>query len=426
LISALVRTSYTALKRDRAALLFVFVLPIAFFSIFAMVFGGSGGSTPKVKVIVVDQDHSQSSRRLVAGLSGESALTVFEQTSEKDKPSQPYTAESAEAAVKSGKIPAALIIPRGFGDHPISFGGTTGVVKLQLLHDSSDPIASQILMGMLQKTAMTSLSPALRQEGLKATGEYLGGFTADQQQRINALSKMQQSSALPEVQQTTTKSSGTGSLLNIEDREVLGETRTKPLISFYAAGIGVMFLLFTASSASGTLLDEADSGTLDRVLSTRITMTKLLLGKLSYNILLAFAQLTLMFIWGYAIFHVDLPHHIGGFIVIGLSTSFAVASFGMLLASLCKTRAQLGSLSTLLILVMSSLGGSMFPRYLMPEAMQQAGLFTINAWAIDGFTKIFWREEPVLALWPQVGVLLATGVVLFLLARRAARRWEFA
>ena len=68
----------------------------------------------------------------------------------------------------------------------------------------------------------------------------------------------------------------------------------------------------------------------------------------------------------------------------------------------------------------------MFPRFLMPAAMQKAGLFTINAWAIDGFTKVFWRELPISSLGPQVGVLLAVGVVLFLVARRIARRWEFA
>jgi hypothetical protein len=38
----------------------------------------------------------------------------------------------------------------------------------------------------------------------------------------------------------------------------------------------------------------------------------------------------------------------------------------------------------------------MFPRFLMPIAMQKAGLFTINAWAIDGFTKVFWRDLPSL------------------------------
>jgi len=98
----------------------------------------------------------------------------------------------------------------------------------------------------------------------------------------------------------------------------------------------------------------------------------------------------------------------------------------MLLASACHTRAQLGALSMLLILMMSAIGGSMFPRFLMSTAMQKAGLFTINAWAIDGFTKVFWRDLPVKELWPQVSVLLATGIVLFLIARRIARRWEFA
>jgi ABC-2 type transport system permease protein len=97
----------------------------------------------------------------------------------------------------------------------------------------------------------------------------------------------------------------------------------------------------------------------------------------------------------------------------------------MLLASVCRSRAQLGALSTILIMSMSAIGGSMFPRYFMPKAMQTAGLFTINGWAIDGFTKVFWRDMPVSALWPQVSVLLSIGVVLFLIASRIARRWDY-
>jgi ABC-2 type transport system permease protein len=215
-------------------------------------------------------------------------------------------------------------------------------------------------------------------------------------------------------------------MIAVHERAVVGENKNKPMISFYAAAIGVMFLLFTASGSAGALLDEAESGTLDRVLSSRVTMTTLLAGKMTFNTLLAFSQLCVMFLFAWAVFHIDLFGHIPGFVVMGICTAFAVAAFGMLLASMCHTRAQLGAVSTLLILIMSSLGGSMFPRFLMPPAMQKAGLFTINAWAIDGFTKVFWRDLPVTALWPQVGVLLAVGVGLFLIARRVARRWELA
>jgi ABC-2 type transport system permease protein len=155
-------------------------------------------------------------------------------------------------------------------------------------------------------------------------------------------------------------------------------------------------------------------------------MTRLLAGKLIFNTLLAFTQLVAMFLFGWAVFKLDFFSHLAGFTVMGLATAFSVAAFGLLLASACHTRGQLGALSTLLILIMSSIGGSMFPRYLMPENMQKAGLLTINAWAIDGFTKVFWRDLPVSSLGPQVGVLIGAGIVLFLIARRVARRWEYA
>ena len=248
------------------------------------------------------------------------------------------------------------------------------------------------------------------------------GLTAEQQKRIDQgltyLRQRQQSGG-------ATTGSGSGGLVAVTTRAVVGENKNNPMVSFYAAAIGVMFLLFTASGAAGALLEEAENGTLDRVLSSRVTMTSLLLGKLAFNSLLAFSQLVLMFLWGWAVFKLDFWSHIPGFIVMGVCTAFAVAAFGMLLASVCRTRAQLGALSTLVILIMSSIGGSMFPRFLMPESMQRAGLLTINAWAIDGFTKVFWRDEPLSHLGPQVLVLIGIGVVLFAIARRVARRWEY-
>ena len=67
-----------------------------------------------------------------------------------------------------------------------------------------------------------------------------------------------------------------------------------------------------------------------------------------------------------AVFHLDFRNHVAGFVVMGECTAFAVATFGI------------------------------------------------------------WRDLPVSALWPQVAVLLGIGTMLFLIARRIARRWEFA
>jgi ABC-2 type transport system permease protein len=427
LIFPIVRTALIALRRDRGALAMAFVLPIAFFSIFAVIFGGRRDSTPKVRVLVVDEDHSVASQTLIEGLERETSLSVKRGPPSKQGREQPdYTAATSEAAVKDGTAPVALIIPRGFGENPISFGADQNQPKIQMLKDSSDMVAPQVIVGLLQKLALTSMPDIMAEQGSKYTEQYAGGFTPEQRSRINArIDQLRRRRSARSLGQAGPRDFEGGMPIAVVARDVVGENKNNPMVSFYAAAIGVMFLLFTSSGAGGSLLDEAESGTLDRVLSSRVTMTTLLAGKLCYSSLLAFAQLVLMFVWAWLVFKLDFVPHIAGFLVMGLTTAFAVGAFGMLLASVCRTRAQLGPVSTLLILIMSSVGGSMFPRFLMPEAMQKAGLLTINAWAIDGFTKVFWRDEPVSHLWPQVLVLLGTGAVLSAIARRLARRWEY-
>jgi ABC-2 type transport system permease protein len=422
----IILTAWTALRRDRGALALSFILPVSFFTIFAVIFGGRTNSTPKVSVILVDEDHSRASQKLIKGLSEES-LSVITKPAPKRGVEQPdYTAATAEDAVRAGAAPVALIIPSGFGANPISFGGRSQHVSIQLLKDSSDMVAPQIVTGLLQKVAMTAMPEVMAQRGAKYMDEYAGGFTPEQRKRIDSgLEALSQRESREDGGPKTHYDPNGGMLISVTPRDVVGENKNNPMVSFYAAAIGVMFLLFTASSAGGSLLDEAESGTLDRVLSSRVTMGTLLAGKLCYCSLLAFSQLVVMFVWAWLVFKLDFIPHLAGFAIMGVSTAFAVAAFGMLLASTCRTRAQLGPLSTLVILIMSSVGGSMFPRFLMPDAMQKAGLLTINAWAIDGFTKVFWRDEPVSHLWPQVLVLLLVGIALFLIARKLARRWEY-
>jgi len=58
MILAVARTHLAKLKRDRAALVLSFVLPVVFFSLFATIFGGgsSRAATRQIPVVVVDED----------------------------------------------------------------------------------------------------------------------------------------------------------------------------------------------------------------------------------------------------------------------------------------------------------------------------------------------------------------------------------
>ncbi len=429
LIATIIRNGFLALRRDRVAFLLAFILPVAFFTIFGFVFGGMrGSSTPRVTVLLVDEDHSDASRALVRGLLREPSLDVrtHPQSTKENPAPAAYTSASAEAAVRGGNAPAALVISSGFGAHPFAFGPQAGRAQFQILYDSSDPVAAQVVSGMLQKTVMIALPATMASAGWKYFDQYIGVLTPEQRQRIqSSLSYLRDLQSQEQPQSAAANNSLARGLVSIEMHDVVGEKKRSPMISYYAAAVGVMFLLFTASAAAGSLLDEAESGALDRLLSARVTMTTLLAGKLLYTALLAFLQLVIMFLWAAAVFHLDFFDHIPGFIVMTAATSLAVAAFGILLASVTHTRAQLAAFSTLIILTMSAIGGSMFPRFLMPDAMKKAGLFTFNSWAIDGYTRVFWRDEPIGHLTGPVAVLVASGLALFLLARWFARRWEY-
>jgi len=369
------------LRHDRAAMVLSFVVPIVFFSIFAAIFGDSGrSSTRRVRVAIVDEDRSEGSRRFVEILRANPALDVADGPRGAAPARIPLTAAAAEAAVRAGDFPAALVIPKGFGARPIRFDspGRSDQPGLILLADPGDPIAPQVMSGIVQRTAMIA-----------------AGFDVSR-----------------------------GGLVEIQRRDVLGSQKKNDMVPFYAAGLGVMFLLFSASGAGAALIEEAESGTLDRILATRVTMTTLLGGKLVYLAGLAATQLLVMFLWGSVAFGLEMRGHWTGFLIMTVATALASSTFGLLLASVSRSRMQLVALSNLTVLVMSAVGGSMFPRFLMPEAIQRLGFLTLNAWAIDGFQKVFWREEPVSHLWPQVLVLVGIAAAFFLLARRFARRWE--
>jgi ABC-2 type transport system permease protein len=418
MIASVVRAGWLNLRRDRAALMLSFIVPIVFFSIFAGIFGAQKSKTPKTTVVIADLDHTDSSRRLVAALQSESALDVVDAPK---KSTTPFDAQSAEAYVRAGDAPVALVIPKGFGTTRIRFGVSNNGPAFRLMSDSADPIADQVVGGLLQKTMMMSMPEMMMDAGVSEVDRWSGGLTPQQKAAIDQNMKSYRTYS---ANTPAAGASSSNSIIRIEKTDVVGQNKSNVVAALYAAGIGVMFLLFTASNAGGALLEEAESGTLDRILTTRLTLTQLLLGKLAYLWTLGFTQICVMFVWGAIAFRLQLLEHIGGFLIMALSTSLATSAFGLVLASICRTRAQLGALSTLVVLSLSAIGGSMFPRFLMPAGLQKAGLVLFNSWALEDFTNVFWRELPLSSLALPAAVLVGWAIVFFIASRQLTKRWE--
>jgi ABC-2 type transport system permease protein len=422
----LLKIAWLNLRRDRVAQMLTFALPIVFFSIFATVFGGQGdGGTARIRVAIVDEDGSELSRRIVQGLQNEKSLRP--RLTAGDEGAGPVLDRaSAERLVRAGDVPVAVVIPQGLGDALMATGFGPLGASIQLLADVSDPIAPQMVQGLLQKVTMTAAPDLMMQGGMTQFEKRAGALTPQQRSAIDQWLPQLKAQAANPAPGSATASGGMGIAVEVVD-VMRANNRRESLISFYAAGIGVMFLLFSMTAAAGgALLEEAESGTLERLLSTNIGMGGLLIGKWLFLAMLGTLQISVMFLWGRLAFALPLFSHLHGFAVMTIVTASAAAALGLVLATLARSRAQLSGFSTIIILTMSALGGSMFPRFLMSETMQKVGLLTFNGWAIDGYLKVFWRDAAVWQLWPEVLVLVSATAIFLVIARLLARRWEAA
>ena len=423
MIWTVVQTSWRRLKNNRSELVLTFVVPILFFSIFAIIFGSRDASstTPKIKIVVCDEQKSPLSTRSMERLLEQKSLRITNKGA--NDTIAVITRSQAEDLVRRGMASAAIVFPKMDAN-----AEQTDAPKIEVLSDSFDQVASQVMTAVVQRSVLTAQAeiakerqaaihasnPVVLASGVSSStnspvdGQVISGST------IGSMSA--NANSVPE-----TKMASMPEVVNVD---LMGGKKTNPVVAMYAAGIAVMFLLFSATTASGSLLEERENSTLDRLLCSRLTMDQLLLGKWTYLTIIGCIQMVLMFTWGSLVFKIDVLRHWEGFAAMTFVTAGASSSFALLLASLCKSRMQLGWVSTIVILSMSALGGSMVPRYLMSETIQKVGLCTFNAWALEGFNKVFWRELPLDQIGSELGVLTGCGALFIVLARVFAIRWE--
>ncbi|MBN1953000.1 MAG: ABC transporter permease [Bacteroidales bacterium] len=161
------------------------------------------------------------------------------------------------------------------------------------------------------------------------------------------------------------------------------------------AGTSVMMLLFSVAGIGGSLIDEKQDGMLKKLLCSPIHPNEILFGKIIFANIISLIQLIIMFIFAWLAFGLDILHHLAPLLLMILSTAWACSSFGIVLASFARTRQQVQGLSTIVVLVMSAIGGSMIPIFLMPKILQDVAVISVNYWGIQGFYDIFLRLLPI-------------------------------
>ncbi|MEM7087613.1 MAG: ABC transporter permease [Bacteroidota bacterium] len=350
---------------DKRGVLLTFLLPVIMITLFAFAFGGVGKkerAPQPMGILVVDKDSTAASQELVAKLNAMPTIRLI--ASEE---------EEALTLVKKGKNPAALIFDKGFSNAIVS----ETQLPITLKYDAARELEMRIAHSVLK-------------EGLKY---HLGKANPINDVPLKTVSLIKEST-----------------------------TKVHPGLVQAVGGTAIMMLLFSIAAVGGGLLDEKEAGTLNRLLVAPVKPLDILLAKMGTAMVVSILQLTAMFIFAWLAFGLPIFIDLPSLLLLILCISFAVSSFGVFLVSTVKTRQQLQGMSTIIIILMSAIGGSMIPITMMPGFMQKVAPISVNYWGIQGFFDIFWRQMTLSEILPKMGVLLAIGLGMVLVSIRLFKR----
>ena len=196
--------------------------------------------------------------------------------------------------------------------------------------------------------------------------------------------------------------------VEVDDRSVGGT-----LLGASAAGIAVMFALFSCSSLALRGLADEGAGFGDRLRSLRIGRLRRVGARMLALAIIAGVQLAWTFLFAAVAFGI-VPASPAALVAAVIVSAAAIAGTVVALAALCRTRARFAAISPVVTLVLSGLGGSMVPLVLMPPLLAWPSRALFSAWAIDACSAGL-RADPsmpalaLLAAWTASMVLLASA-----------------
>ncbi len=163
-----------------------------------------------------------------------------------------------------------------------------------------------------------------------------------------------------------------------------------PVTGFQVAvpGNAVLFGFFIAMAVAMAFASERHTGVWRRLLAAPVPRWRVLIGKVVPYYLISLVQLGFLFGLGAGVFGMRVAGSVVALATLTAALSACAVALGLLIASFGGSEKQLGSIVPVALLVMGLIGGCMFPRLLMPAAMQRAGLALPHAWALDGYARV--------------------------------------
>ena len=371
---------------NRAELAFSIALPIL---LFALMYGAlSSESEVFTPASVVDLDGGTQARALVERLDSLAEVQVEERTE-----------SDANAALDRSAILLAVVIPDGFSaaleagePAPLVFrqrgnGGETGQIVGAIVRGVARDMATEWRVQRHTRQALSDsgVEPARLESKI---GAQMTALRTDPPVVVNVLRPGQDAS----------------------------EETDNSLFSRLLPGLIVMFVMFSVTLAAQAMVEDRRTGTLERLMTTRLGVNQLFAGKFLSGVMRAMFQTVVMLSLAFVVFRPSGPLAFVELLAFALLAAAAFTGVSLVIGAVARTRNQAAWAAVFFTLVMVVFGGTFFEiaEGTLLDAISRA---TINAYAIDAMQNIIGKGQHLGQQWLEMAVMAGVAVVGLAVAR---------
>ncbi len=324
------------------------------------------------------------------------------------------SADQAVERVAQGEITSAIILPADFSEKINAYSPT----EIEVMVDPAQPESASIVAGIMNQVVSEVSLWGEVQYGVRSIFEesgLLAQASSEEQRAIKAqnlgvimtrINDMRRNPAILVVSE------------DLQGAKIQGGIEL--FIAYQFAGLTVMFIFFIVAMCSNSLLGEREAGTIRRLLSAPVPRGAIIAGKILAFMLLGCMQVVIMFGVANLLLGAPLGRSPLALVVMTLVVTFTAAAMGMMVAALAKSASQANSTGLILAFVLAGLGGALPTG---KEPLSRAGGFigvisklTPHAHAVEGYYRVMAENETIIQILPEIGILLAFGIVFFLIA----------
>ncbi len=402
---------YIALKdmaillTDRAAVIYLFLLPMVFILVLSAALGGLMGEAEDslITLPVVNLDESgELSKSLIDALNEAGGVQL-----------QPYDLAEAQRQLEELEIERLLTVPASFTADVAS--GRHATLRLVSHPDANDTTTESILR-VLTGVARGMALQAQLIASFEQTGAMLGAAPAEYQvfssERIVAQAESQfeqsKTSPLVAVEQTLP--------------EHLGERVVEPnAVQQNVPGYTILFAFLTAQATASSIYREKREGSFRRLMAAPVHKAAMLVGKMLPNFFTALVQIAVILAISVFVLpllgleRLTLGSDPLALVLVSLLLALCSTGLGIFVAALARTEAQIGGLSALALWTMGAVGGCLFPPFLLGGMLDLIGKAVPHYWAIQAYQDLMVRGRGLADVALAMLALLGFSLVFFII-----------